>query len=109
MTSGAYQALTEATEESFSEPSYVVVNQPENQFPAIGGVLAETSLNSTGSSGANTSFGSPQAMNLLQDQFIAFSSWMEREQIMRYHDQQQRKEEWSLLQELVRANLPKNN
>ena len=48
-------------------------------------------------------------MNLLQDQFKAFSSWMEREQIMRYHDQQQRKEEWSLLQELVRANLPKNN
>ena len=71
VTSGAYQALTEAAEESFSEPSYVVVNQPEKQFPAIGGVLAETSLNSTGSSGANTSFGSPQAMNLLQDQLKA--------------------------------------
>ena len=71
MTSGAYQALAEAAEESFSEPSYVVVNQPEKQFPAIGGVLAETSLNSTGSSGANTSFGSPQAMNLLQDQLKA--------------------------------------
>ena len=105
MTSGAYQALTE----SFSEPSYVVVKQPEKQFPAIVGVWAETSLNSTGSSGANTSFGSPKAINLLQDQLRAFSSWMEREQIMRYHDQQQRKEEWSLLQELVRANLPKNN
>ena len=53
------------------KPSFVIVNQPEKQFPAIGGVLAETSLNSTGSSGANTSFGSPQAMNLLQDQLKA--------------------------------------
>ena len=69
--SRAYQALTGATEDSFSEPSYVVVNQPEKQFPAIGGVLAETSLNSTGSSGAIASFGSPQAMNLLQDQLKA--------------------------------------
>ena len=52
--------------------SYVVVNQPEKQFPVIEGVLGKTSLNSTtGSSGAITSFGSPQAMNLLQDQLKA--------------------------------------
>ena len=46
VTSGAYQALTEAAEQSFSEPSYVVVNQPEKQFPAIGGVLS-ASIKST--------------------------------------------------------------
>ena len=50
MTSGAYQALAEAAKESFSEPSYVVVKETVKQFPATGGVLAETSLNSTGSS-----------------------------------------------------------
>ena len=49
VTSGAYQALTSATDESFTEPSYVVVNnEPVKQFPTTG-VLAETSLNSTGS------------------------------------------------------------
>ena len=52
MTSGAYQALTEAAEESFSELSYVVVNETVKQFPATAGVLDETSLNSNGSSGA---------------------------------------------------------
>ena len=43
VTSGVYQALNElqATEESFSEPSYVVVNETVKQFPATGGVLAE--------------------------------------------------------------------
>ena len=50
VTSGAYQALAEAAEESFSEPSYVVVNETMKQFPATGGVFAETSLNSAGSS-----------------------------------------------------------
>ena len=54
-----------AAEESFSEPSYVVVNETVKQFPATGGVL--TSLKSTGSSGANSSFEGPRAMNLLQD------------------------------------------
>ena len=34
VTSGAYQALAEAAEESFSEPSYVVVNETVKQFPA---------------------------------------------------------------------------
>ena len=109
VTSGAYQALAEAAEESFSEPSYVVVNETVKQFPATGGVLAETSLNSTGSSGANSSFEGPQAMNLLQDTLKSFSSWMEREQIIRYNDQQQRKEEFNLLKELVRGTLPKNH
>ena len=32
VTSGAYQALAEAAEESFSEPSYVVVNETVKQF-----------------------------------------------------------------------------
>ena len=74
VTSGAYQALTSATDESFTEPSYVVVNnETVKQFPTTG-VLAETSLNSTGSSGANASFGSPQAMHLLQDHLKIFSS-----------------------------------
>ena len=52
VTSGAYQALAETAEgaESFSEPSYVVVNETMKQFPATGGVFAETSLNSAGSS-----------------------------------------------------------
>ena len=109
VTSGAYQALAEAAEESFSEPSYVVVNETVKQFPATGGVLAETSLNSTGSSVANSSFEGPQAMNLLQDTLKSFSSWMEREQIIRYNDQQQRKEEFNLLKELVREKLPKNH
>ena len=36
VTSGAYQK-----EESFSEPSYVVVSETVKQFPATGGVLAE--------------------------------------------------------------------
>ena len=45
----------------------MVVNETVKQFPATGGVLAETSLNNTVSSGANTSFEGPQAMNLLQD------------------------------------------
>ena len=54
-SSGAYQAQTEAKEGSFSEPSYVAVNKKVKQFPATGGVLAETSLKSTGSSEANTS------------------------------------------------------
>ena len=44
-------------EESFSEPSYVVVNETVKQLP--GGVLAEISHNSIGSSGANTSFEGP--------------------------------------------------
>ena len=52
--SGAYQAA----EQSFSEPSYVVVNETVKQFP--GGVLTETSPNSTGSSGANSSFEGPK-------------------------------------------------
>ena len=86
----SYQALAEAAEESFSEPSYVVVNETVKQFPATGGILAETSLNSTGSSGTNSSFEGPQAMNLLQDTLKSFSSWMEREQIIRSNDQQQR-------------------
>ena len=30
-------------------------------------------------------------MQLLQDQFKAFSSWMEREQIIRYNDSKERK------------------
>ena len=69
--------IAEATEKSFSEPSYVVVNETVKQFPATGGVLAETSLKKTVSSGANTSFEGPQAMNLLQDTLKSFSSWME--------------------------------
>ena len=57
------------------EPSYVVVNDTMKQFPAAQGVLAdETSINSTGSSPANSSFEGPQAMNLLQDTLKSFSS-----------------------------------
>ena len=55
VTSGAYQAPTEAIEEAFSEPSYVAVSETVKQFPATG-VLAETSLHSSGPFGANTSF-----------------------------------------------------
>ena len=35
-SSGVYQALAEAAEESFSEPSYVVVNETVKQFSATG-------------------------------------------------------------------------
>ena len=46
-SSGVYQALAEAAEESFSEPSYVVVNETVKQFAVTGGVLAETKTTQT--------------------------------------------------------------
>ena len=58
--------ISNDAEESFSEHPYVVVNETVKPFPATGGVLTETSFNCTGSSGANSSFEGPQAMNLLQ-------------------------------------------
>ena len=39
----------------------------------------------------------------------SFSSFMERDQILHFNGQQQRKAEWDLLQELVRGKLHRNN